>query len=204
MPQVDVSVLDQWEAAAAVLDPVRQEILSRLAEPDSATGVARALGLPRQRVAYHVRELEKHGLLETVEERRRGNCVERIVQATARKYIISPAALSSLGDAHAAADAYSSTYLIATAAETIRDVAELRQRAQQAAKRLPTLSLQLDIRFASAAARGEFAEELLQFLAGAARKYHEPETTDGRTYRFTVAGYPSPQPAPTTNQQSEQ
>ena len=68
-----------------------------LGEPGSAAGLGRKLGLPRQRVNYHLRELEKEGLLEVVEERKKGNCVERIVRATARSYLISSEALGTLG-----------------------------------------------------------------------------------------------------------
>ena len=56
IPALDV--VRRPEAAAALLDPVRQQLLSHLAEPDSATGLARRLQLPRQRVNYHLRALE--------------------------------------------------------------------------------------------------------------------------------------------------
>ena len=73
------------------------QLYQQLAEPDSASGVARRLGLPRQQVNYHLRELEKQGFLEFIEERRKGNCMERLVRATARTYLISPEALGHLG-----------------------------------------------------------------------------------------------------------
>jgi hypothetical protein len=47
-------------------------------------------------VNYHLRELETQGLVELVEERRRGNCVERIVRATAKSYVVSAEALATL------------------------------------------------------------------------------------------------------------
>lgn len=196
MAQTELLVVDDWEKASALLDPARRRVLEHLIEPDSATGVARALRLPRQRVGYHVRELERQGLLETVEERKRGNCIERVLRATARKFIISPAALGPLAaDAGSAQDRFSSDYLIATAAQTIRDVAALREGALAAQKQLATLTMELDIRFETAAARTEFADELAVFLVSAARKYHEPEAAEGRTYHFTVGGYPAPAPA---------
>ena len=66
------------------MDATRLRLVRELVEPDSAAGLAKRLGLPRQRLNYHLRELEAAGLLELVEERRRGNCVERIVRAVAR------------------------------------------------------------------------------------------------------------------------
>ncbi|MGH7470627.1 MAG: ArsR/SmtB family transcription factor [Longimicrobiales bacterium] len=191
--QAELTVIDQWSTAAALLDPVRQRVLAQLVEPDSASGVARVLRVPRQRVSYHVRELERHGLVEGVEERRRGNCVERVVRATARRFVISPAALGALGLTEGdAADRVSSNYAIAVAAQTIRDLSALSAGARTAEKRLPTLTLQLDVRFVTPEARAMFAEELAAFLAQSARAHHSPDSAQGRTYRFNVTGYPAP------------
>ncbi|MEX2282160.1 MAG: helix-turn-helix domain-containing protein [Gemmatimonadota bacterium] len=196
---IQSKVITEWEAAAALLDPIRRQVLERLIEPDSAAGVARALGLPRQKVAYHVRELERFGLIEALEERRRGNCVERVVRAIARRFVISPEVLGGLGLSEAdAMDKLSSDYLVAVAAQTVRDVSGLRERALAARQQLPTLTLQLDLRFGSAKSRASFASELAEFLAASVRRYHEPDATAGRTYRFNVTGYPAPPAQPMT------
>ena len=77
--QAAVEVLNAAETAAAVLDPARLRILAALRDPDSSAGVARSLGLPRQRVGHHVRALEAAGLLTFVGERKKRNCVERLL-----------------------------------------------------------------------------------------------------------------------------
>ena len=82
-----VHVVQHLDAAAALLSEPRLRILGELGDPDSSSGVARRIGLPRQQVNYHLRELEKSGLVEFVEERRKGNCVERVVRASARSYL---------------------------------------------------------------------------------------------------------------------
>lgn len=188
-----VSLIDRPHAAAALLQPSRLEILGRLREPDSAAGVARALGLPRQRVGYHVRELEKEGLLHHVGDRRKGNCVERLVQATARHYIIAPQVLGALGATpDEVRDRFSSSYLVSVAADAIRTVADLRERAAQAGKQLPTLTIQADVRFRDAAAQNAFAEELATCLARLVREHHDPGAKSGRTFRFAVLGHPAP------------
>ena len=118
--------------------------------------------------------------MEGVEERRRGNCVERVMCATARRFVVSPAALGVLGlGERDAQDAYSSNYAIAVAAQTIRDVSTLREQARAAEKQMPTLTMQLDVRFATPAARAAFAEEVMSFLAAATRKYHAPDAIRG-------------------------
>src|SRR3954463_13266519 len=97
----DVTVIDDPAAAEISLDPIRARLLAELAEPGSASTLAARVGLSRQKANYHLRALERHGLVELVEERRRGNCTERVLQATAASYVISPAALSQVAPARA-------------------------------------------------------------------------------------------------------
>src|SRR3984885_13545589 len=90
----DVAVIEDAAAAEVSLDPIRARMLAELAEPHTATTLAARLGLARQKVNYHVKTLEQHGLVELVEERRKGNMTERVVRASAAAYVISPAALA--------------------------------------------------------------------------------------------------------------
>jgi len=183
--------------AARALHPTRLRILEALREPGSASSLARQFGLPRQRVRYHLHELEKQGLVEAVEERRRGNCVERVVRARASHYLVNPEALGSLAaDPSQIADRFSSTYLVAVASQTIREVASLRARAAAAGKPLATLTLHFDIRFASAAQRNAFALEVSQEMDRLVAKYHDEKTPGGRTFRFSFTGYPASTPTP--------
>ena len=187
-----LAVIDQPEQATSVLDPMRRKLLDALAEPDSAAGLARRLGMARQVVTYHVRQLEAEGLVSFVAERRKRNCVERIVQATARSYVISPAALGSLGaDPARVEDQFSSTYLLAVASKLIRDVGTLRQRADASGKRLATLTAVADVRFATPKDQHAFAAELTECLGRLAAKYNHPDATNGRAFSFVIAGHPT-------------
>lgn len=187
----NMSVVQGVDQAAVLLNPLRIKLLERLAEPDSASGLARVLGIPRQKINYHLHELERAGFLEFVEERKKGNCMERVLRATARRYFISPEVLGALGtSAEEVQDRFSSTYLIAVAAETVREVAVLRERARLANKKLPTLTLQSEVRFATAAARDAFAAELVSELARLVNKYHDQESDGGRTFKFSLTSYP--------------
>jgi DNA-binding transcriptional ArsR family regulator len=192
-----LDVISDVSRAAALLDPTRLRLIENLAEPHSAAGLARKLQLPRQRVNYHLRELQKAGLVEPVEERRRGNCVERIVRATARSYLIGPEALGRLGsEPGQIQDRLSWSYLISVAARAIRELAALARRATSSGLRLATLTLETEVRFASPEARAAFAEELAAGLAQLTAKYHQATAPDGRTFRFFVGGYPSAPPPP--------
>src|SRR6266540_2313762 len=174
------------------LDPVRARLLAELAKPGSATMLAGRLGLPRQRVNYHVRELERHGLVELVEERRKGNVTERVLRATASSYVISPAALAAVQpDPARSPDRLSARWLLAVAARLVRDVGELIAGATNAHKRLATFAMDGEVRFASAADRAAFAEELASAVTGLVAKYHDETAERGRDHRVIVAIHPS-------------
>ena len=189
MNQIDV--ITGPDQAVVALQRTRRLLLAHLAEPDSAAGLARRLGVPRQRLNYHLRELEREGFVELVEERRKGNCVERLVRATARAFVISPDALGELGATpEEAADRFSSTYLVSAAARAMRDVAALQAGATRAGKRLSTFTLETDVRFATAEARARFAEELANAVAALAAKYHDDRNPRGRRFRVLAAIHP--------------
>ncbi|MFC7586386.1 ArsR/SmtB family transcription factor [Nonomuraea antimicrobica] len=92
----EVAVIEDPAAAEASLDPMRSKLLAELVEPGSATSLAAKVGLARQKVNYHLRTLERHGLVELVEERRKGNVTERVMRATAASFVISPTALAAV------------------------------------------------------------------------------------------------------------
>jgi DNA-binding transcriptional ArsR family regulator len=187
-----VQIIQSTTSAEKLLKPERLRMLELLTEPDSATGLARRLKMPRQTVNYHLRELEKEGFVELVEEKLKGNCMERFVRATARSYVISPLALGAIGgDPASVRDKFSAAYLVSAAARAIRDVSVLRSRADKAGKKLATLTVETEVRFADAGARQEFAEELANTIARLAMKYHQEGAKDGRTFRFVVGGYPT-------------
>ena len=189
---IDVQVLEHPAAAAAALDPRRAEILATLAEPGSATTVAHALGLARQKVNYHLRLLEEHGLVELVEERPRRGLTERVVRASARGYVVSPSALGRNGADPERTDRLSSRYLLAVAARLISEVGRLATSADAAGKRLPTLTLDAEVRFASAADRAAFTAELGEAITALVSRYHDESASGGRWHRLIVAAHPRP------------
>ncbi|WP_216207675.1 ArsR/SmtB family transcription factor [Amycolatopsis aidingensis] len=188
----DVTVIEDPAAAEVSLDPVRARLLAELAEPGSASTLAVKVGLPRQKVNYHLRTLERHGLVELAEERRRGNVTERIMRATAASYVISPAALSAVQpDPDRAPDRLSARWLLALAARMVREVGALLSGAAKARKKVATFGMDGAVRFASAADRAAFAEELAGAVATLVSKYHDEHAEHGREHRVIVAVHPS-------------
>lgn len=188
----EVAVIEDPAAAEVSLDPIRVRLLAALAEPGSATTLAGRVGLPRQKVNYHLRALEKHGLVELVEERRKGNVTERVLRATASSYVISPAALAAVApDPDRSADRLSARWLLALAARLVKDVGSLITGADKAKKRVATFAVEGEIRFASAQDRSAFAEELATAVTGLIGKYHDESADGGRKHRLVVAIHPS-------------
>ena len=188
-----VHVIDEGGAATSALHPLRLEILSELAEPESAAGLARRIGVPRQQVNYHIRQLEDQGLVKLVGERRVRNCIERLVQAVGRSYMISPAALGELGaDPERIEDKTSAGYLLAVASQMIRDLAGLQRRTGHPDNDARTLALRADIRFKSRAAQTAFAAELTEEVARLVTKYHVPRASKRRLFRVHASAYPVP------------
>jgi DNA-binding transcriptional ArsR family regulator len=189
---LDVAVIQDPAAAEVSLDPIRARLLAELAEPASATMLAARVGLPRQKVNYHLRSLEQHGLVELVEERRKGNCTERLLRATAASYVISPAALAAVApDPARAPDRLSARWLLAVASRLVRDMGELIGGAAKARKPLATFAMAGEVWFASAADRAAFAQELAGAVAALVGKYHDETAEGGREHRVVVAVHPS-------------
>lgn len=189
---LEVAVIEDSAAAEVSLDPVRARLLAELVEPGSATMLAARVGLPRQKVNYHLRALERHGLVELVEERKKGNVIERMLRATAASYVISPAALAAVQpDPSRSPDRLSAAWLLAVAARLVRDVGILITGAARARKRVATFALDGEVRFASAADRAAFAEELARGVAALVSKYHDETAEGGRVHRVVVAVHPS-------------
>jgi DNA-binding transcriptional ArsR family regulator len=189
---LDVTVIDDPAAAEASLDPTRARLLAELAEPASATMLAARLGLARQKVNYHLRALERHGLVELVAERRKGNVTERLVRATAAAYVISPAALAAVApDPANAPDRLSARWLLALAAQLVRDVGDLITGATRAGKPLATFAVDATVRFASAADRAAFADELASAITTLVGRYHDETAPGGRDHHVVVALHPS-------------
>jgi len=191
MPRT-LSIIRDADAANAVLSSIRRSVLRALREPGSATTVGDRLRLPRQKVNYHLRALERLGLVEHVEDRRRGNCMERVVRATAAYYLIDPSILGDLEvSPGSVADRFSSEHLAAVSSRTVAELAELRERASAAGKLLPTFSLETAVRFASAADQSEFVEELSNAVAELVARYHDQEAAGGRWFRLAMGAHPA-------------
>lgn len=199
----DVHVIEEPAAAAVALDPVRSRLLSELGEPASAATLAGRIGVPRQKVNYHLRILQSHGLVRVAGRKRWGGLTERRLVALAPAYVVSPAAMGPVAvDPERDMDRLSASYLIALAARAVREVGNLVRRAGEAGKHLATLSVDTVIRFRSARDRAAFSRELTAEINRLVAKYHDGSAPGGRSHRLVLMAHPLPKPEPNTQSRS--
>jgi DNA-binding transcriptional ArsR family regulator len=160
------------DVSRARLSPLRRRVLAELREPASATALAARLGESRQSVNYHVRELERAGLVELVEERRRRGFTERVVRVAERQ------------------DRFAADALLALSARALGDVAEMRERASAQGRRLVTFAIEADVGFERPADIERFADALADRIAELAAEFDSDRSR--RRFRLIVGGYPKP------------
>jgi len=188
---LDLQVIDDPATATIALDPIRSRILSELSAPASAATVATRVGLARQKINYHLRALEDHGLVQLAEKRRWGGITERLLVASAASYVVSPSAMGPVAaDPDREIDRLSASYLIALGARVVREVGDLVRRAAETGKRLATLAVDTEVRFRSAADRAAFSAELAESIAKLVAKYHDESAPGGRAHRLVVVAHP--------------
>lgn len=187
-----LDIIDDPSRARTALQPIRLRLLQLLEQPRSAPQLAGDLGMPRQRVLYHLRTLEAQRLVVAHEHGTVGRRIDRSYVRTATSYAIAPRALGEAAiDPRAVADAFSATYLSALAGRALDDLAALGRAAAARHKRVPTLTVEAEVRFASPADQRRFADELASAVATLAARYHDADAPQGRTFRVFACGYPA-------------
>jgi DNA-binding transcriptional ArsR family regulator len=184
---VAITYVDSPDRVRAALSPLRRDLLNRLRTPSSATRLAAEMEVPRQRLNYHLRALEKAGLVELVEERQRRGCVERILRTRPGALIVDPTVVA--GEFTRIHDQYAAEHLVGVAATTVRDVARMQTAAAQVDKRLLTFTLETEVRFAQPGDVHAFTDVLPAGVEGVVERY---AGADGRPYRMVALGHPAP------------
>ncbi len=191
MTQLDASsdfqILDR-AAVTAMSSAFRQELLDALAEPDSAASLARRFDMSRQRIGYHMRELEKAGCIELAGERQQRGLTERLFRVRPLAYVFAPGAR----DRRRLQDRYAWVSLLNLLAGALWDLVTLRRRADAADKRLATLAIEAELRFASPAARKAFTADLVTAVESVIARHDQPDAPRGRSFRVVLGAYPRP------------
>jgi hypothetical protein len=192
-----LSLVRNAAPAYSLLHPIRRRILEALREPDSASGVARRLRLPRQVVNYHVGEMARAQLLLPAGRRQRRNFKDRCYVASARGYLLSPEILGSLaGDSALTQDRFSSAFLLGLAGQIQSELGKVSALAEKSGKPIATFSLNSTFRFTSAEQRAAFAADLERAALEVIARHTSPvfnsdgSAAEGRPFRLVLGCYP--------------
>ena len=188
----DIFYIETVDQASTALKPIRIEILRRMAEPRTCPELAEALGETPQKIYYHVKQLQKAGLVEKVEERRVRGVVEGYYQAVARAYWLAPDLVSEIGGVALTQDQVSLRYLLSLAQEMHNDVAQLGQRSESG-QDTPSLALSAHISLPDGARRAAFMRDVQHTFQELARQYGLPDDEgiiDEDSFRLMLACYP--------------
>src|SRR5436309_1295076 len=190
-------LIEKPDQAGALLHPLRLELLKLTDEPRTCTDLAEALGETPQRIYYHVKVLERAGVLEKVEERKVRAISEGYYRATARSFWLSPRLVGRIGGPRRARDQMSLGFLLALAEELQTDVGRLAEPEREEA---PTLGFTAQVRLARPADRTAFLTDIQNSIQSIAKKYGavgppslQPKETSPETFRIIFACYPRPE-----------
>ena len=185
---LDVLFIEEPTAAAALLQPVRLDIVKRLAQPRSCPELAQLLNVPTQQVNYHMRKLTEAGLVDRINERRVRGTVEGIYQARAASYWLSPNLVGRLG-ARKTINEAGLSYLLSLAEDLQSDVAKL----ANAPEPQPSLGVSAYVELQDPQKRAEFLAEVQEVLQTLARKYRATgRSKEQNSYRLLLACYENP------------
>jgi DNA-binding transcriptional ArsR family regulator len=184
-----VHVVEDVEALQVLGHPLRIRILELLREPGSAATVAREVGETRQKVNYHLKELERVGLVEAVGERRSGNFMETLYESVGRSFLVSPrVAWSDPRRVDALRQQHSLERLVMVGAELERDAISLLDRAAFDGEEIASAAVEVDVHFADENDRAEFLDEYLAAVQTLCDRYG---STKGLAYRVVMAAHPA-------------
>jgi len=177
------------ETLQALAHPIRVQVLEALREPAAAATVARRIGLPRQKVNYHLKELERAGLVTRVEERRVGNFVETVYRAVARTFLVSPeVAWADRRRFETLRSQHSLETLVLLGELLQRDAADLLDHAAFDGAEIASASVSAEVSFADEQERAAFLSAYLEAVAPLLEQYGRK---DGAPYRVVLAAYPA-------------
>ncbi len=186
--QASVELLNDPKQVGALAHPLRAKLLEALRTPNTAAGLARTFHRSRQSVSYHVKELAKVGLVRLSGERRKGNFVEQLYQATAKQFVVS-ARFASNPDRLASVfrDQVSLAQLSDLGERLQLDATALIDLAAFEGQQIPSATVEAEVRFPDEAARAAFMAEYVDALKALLARHG---SSKGARFRVAMAAYP--------------
>jgi hypothetical protein len=190
----DVYYIEGVDQAVELLKPIRIELMKRMDKPRTCPELGAFFHESPQKIYYHVKALEKAGLVEKVEERRVRGVVEGYYQAKARSYWLAPSLIGQVGGMRTTQDQTSLRFLLSLAEEIHEDIGHLGHRSE-GGEEVPSLGLSAHVYLPEGERRAEFLDDVQVMFQTLARKYGVPpdnlaEEAEGKNFRLILACYP--------------
>ncbi len=191
----EVLYIEDVDQAAALLKPLRIEMLRLMDHPRTCLELGKIFGETPQKINYHIKALQSAGLVEQVGERRIRGTVEGSYQARARSYWLASDLVGQIGGADIAQDQASLRHLLSLTEEMRGDIGHL---AQKVGRDMPSLGLSLHVELDDESRRAEFMADVQKMAQILARKYGTSAGADGDNdaqsskplFRLVLACYP--------------
>lgn len=186
--------IDTVEQAESLLKSQRIELLQAMVEPRTCPELAEQFGRSPQQIYYHVKALEKAGLVEKVAEKRVRGTVEGHYQASARKYWLAPELVKTVGSERQTQDQMSLRFLLSLAEEIHEDIGRLGHHSALG-QDVPSMGLSANVFLPDSRKRTDFLKEVQQSFQRIAEKYSlssavDPKAEAGK-FRLVLACYPT-------------
>ncbi|RUS48001.1 helix-turn-helix domain-containing protein [Cohnella sp. AR92] len=187
-PIADVYRLENPEQALALLNPMRAEILQLLAEPASASELGRQMNEKAQKLNYHLKSLEKVGLIRRCGSRQVKNLIEVLYRAVARSYVI-PDSFGWSEDLTQRMKDQGALRQLVNVSERIRTDALRLMEVSDEEGEVPSAVLETDLHLPDERTRERFLADYADAVRTVVRKYQAQGSAEGG-FKAILAVYP--------------
>jgi DNA-binding transcriptional ArsR family regulator len=184
----EIYLIELPEQASALINPLRAEILAQLKQPSSATEVAKKLKETPQRINYHLKALQKVGLVTKVGTRQVRNLVEVLYQSIAKTFLLAETLSIGKETIQKMKDQGSFLHLIHTSERMKQDALLLMEQSDQN-EVIPSASLQMQVNLTNKSMREQFVEDYVSLVKDLVKRYQQ-NNGNQHVYQVLLSVYP--------------
>ncbi|OOE12331.1 ArsR/SmtB family transcription factor [Fictibacillus arsenicus] len=184
-------IVTEPEQAAALLHPVRSEIISLLKEPRSATELSKVMNDSAQKVNYHLKTLEKVGLVTRAGTRNVRNLVEVLYRSAGKTFLLSDSLGLSQETIRKLKDQTALAHVLSLTEKIKRDAVSLMEEAED--EEIPSAVMEMELSLLDVEERQAFLQGYTNMLSELIKKHHNPKPGKSKTFHVSMAMYPKPE-----------
>jgi DNA-binding transcriptional ArsR family regulator len=184
-------IVSEPEQAAALLHPVRSEIISLLKEPRSATELSKVMNDSAQKVNYHLKALEKVGLVMRAGTRNVRNLVEVLYRSAGKTFLLSDSLGLSQETIQKLQNQTALAHVLSLTEKIKRDAVSLMEEVES--EEIPSAVMEMELSLLGVEERQAFLQDYANMLSDLIIKHHDPKQGKSRKFHVSMAMYPKPE-----------